>query len=327
MNIEHVLVVGGSGFIGRHVVGLLAGLGVRVTVPARRRYRARHLILLPTVDVVEADVNAPGVLEALVRGTDAVINLAGVLHSRPAGAASDGGRRYGQDFFDVHVELPQRIVSACRAAGVERLLHMSALGASRDAPSEYLRSKGAGEEALLAAEDLAVTVFRPSVVFGAEDRFLNLFARISALTPVIALACPEARFQPVYVGDVAQAFVCALGATAEARDSAGRRYDLVGPREYSLRELVGTVCAITDRKRLIIGLGDGLSRLQAWVLEKLPGALLTRDNLDSMRVASVSDAPLPFAIAATSIEAVAPLYLSDAGPRERYDRLRHRASR
>lgn len=327
MKLEHVLVVGGTGFIGRHIVGLLAAQGVRVTVPARRRDRARHLILLPTVDVVEANVNATGVLESLARGTDAVINLAGVLHSRPAGAASDGGRRYGQDFFDVHVELPQRIVSACRATGVKRLLHMSALGASRDAPSEYLRSKGAGEEALLAAEDLAVTVLRPSVVFGPEDRFLNLFARIAALAPVIALACPEARFQPVYVGDVARAFVRALGDSAAARDSAGMRYDLAGPREYSLRELVETVCAIAGRRRLVIGLGDGLSRLQAWALEKLPGALLTRDNLASMRVASVSDVPLPFGIAATSLAAIAPLYLAHAAPRERYDILRHRASR
>ncbi len=327
MKTEHVLVVGGAGFIGRHIVRLLAAQGVRVTVPARRRDRARHLILLPTVQVVEANVNVSGVLESLMRGTDAVINLAGVLHSRPAGADSDGGRRYGQDFFDAHVELPQRIVSACRATGVKRILHMSALGASRDAPSEYLRSKGAGEEALLAAEDLSVTVFRPSVVFGPEDRFLNLFAQLAAFTPVLALACPDARFQPVYVGDVAQSFVCALGDTAAARDSAGKRYDLCGPREYRLRDLVRTACAIAGHRRLIIGLGGGLSWLQAVVLENLPGKLLTRDNLASMRVPSVSDAALPFGIVATSLEAAAPFYLAHTAPRERYDQLRHRASR
>jgi len=318
MKTQKALVIGGSGFIGRHVVSLLSAEGISVTVPTRRAYRARHLLLLPTVDVVEADVKAPGVLESLVKGCDAVINLVGVMHSRPAGPESDGGRRYGQDFFETHVELAQHVVSACRAAGVKRLLHMSALGASRDAPSEYLRSKGAGEEAVLAADDLAVTVFRPSVVFGPDDRFLNLFAELSALAPVLAVACPDARFQPVHVGDVAQAFVRAL----HERDAAGKSYDLVGPREYTLRELVQYVCRATGRTRLTIGLGPTFSCLQAWVLEKLPGQLLTRDNLLSMQVPSTSAAPLPFGIVATSLESAVPLYLGHAAPRERYDAFR-----
>jgi uncharacterized protein YbjT (DUF2867 family) len=231
MNYTNVLVVGGAGFIGRHVVNLLAARGIRATVPTRRRDRAKHLILLPTVEVIETNVNATGVLERLVAQCDAVINLAGVLHSRPAGAGSEAGRRFGQDFFETHVELPQHIVSACRAAGVKRLLHMSALGASRGAPSEYLRSKGAGEEVVLAADDLAVTVFRPSTVFGPEDRFLNLFAKFAAITPVLAIACPDARFQPVYVGDVAQAFVCSLN----ERDAIGKSYDLCGPPTGAVR--------------------------------------------------------------------------------------------
>ncbi len=318
MKVQNILVIGGSGFIGRHVVSLLSARGINVTVPTRRRDRARHLLLLPTVEVVEANVKAPGVLEGLVQGRDAVINLTGVLHSRPAGPASDGGGRYGQDFFEAHVELAQHAVSACRAAGVKRLLHMSALCASRDAPSEYLRSKGAGEEAVLAAEDLAVTVFRPSVVFGPDDRFLNLFADITALLPVIALACPDARFQPVYVGDVAEAIVRAL----EERDAAGKRYDLVGPREYSLRELVQYVCHVTGRKRLIVGLGSAFSWMQASVMEKLPVKLMTVDNLRSMRVPSVSADALPFGIAATPLDAVVPGYLGHGAPRERYDGYR-----
>ena len=318
MKTQNVLVIGGSGFIGSHVVSLLAARGINVLVPTRRRERAKHLILLPTVDVVEADINAPGVLDDLVRGCDAVINLVGVLHSRPAGVASDGGNRYGQDFFLAHVELAQRIVSACRAAGVRRVLHMSALGASRDAPSEYLRSKGAGEEAALAADDLAVTVFRPSVVFGPDDRFLNLFATLVALTPALWLASPDARFQPVYVGDVAQAMVQSL----DDSDAAGKRFDLCGPREYTLRELVEYVCRATGRRRLIIGLGPMLSSLQAWVLEKLPGKLVTRDNLRSMQVPSVSSAPLPYGIVATSLDAVTPFYLGHATPRARYGDFR-----
>lgn len=323
MKIDNVLVIGGSGFIGRHIVSLLAARGTRVSVPTRRRERAKHLILLPTVDVLESDVNAAGVLERLAQGCDAVINLVGVLHSRPAGAQSDGGERYGQDFFAAHVELAQHAVAACRAAGVRRLLHMSALGAAPDAPSEYLRSKGAAEAALLAADDLDVSVFRPSVVFGPEDRFLNLFARLAALSPVLALAAAQARFQPVYVGDVAQAFVRAL----EDRDAPGKRYDLGGPRRYTLRELVEYVCVLTGRKRLILELGSGLSALQAWALEHLPGKLMTRDNLRSMQVDSTTDAALPFGLTATPLEAVAPLYLAHAEPRERYGALRHRAKR
>lgn len=323
MKHQNILVVGGTGFIGRHVVALLAARGARVTVPTRRRDRAKHLILLPTVEVVEADVGRPGVLEALVAGHDAVINLAGVLHSRPADPAGLGGERYGEDFFRAHVEMPQHVVNACRAAGVKRVLHMSALHAAQDAPSEYLRSKGVGEQAMLAAEDLEVTTFRPSVVFGPEDAFLNLFARLSALVPMFFLAAPEARFQPVYVGDVAQAFVRAL----DAREAIGQGYDLVGPKVYTLRELVRYACAAAGRPRWVIGLGPALSSLQARVMEKLPGQLLTRDNLRSMQIDSTSGSPLPFGLNPTALESVVPHYLGHAAPRDRYGTLRLRAKR
>ncbi len=173
MKFDDVLVVGGSGFIGRHLVAALAARGIRVTVPSRRRESAKHLILLPTVDVIEADVMAASALERLAAGQQAVINLVGTLH--------------GPNFSRVHVELPQAIVNACRAVGVKRLLHVSALGASPSAPSEYLRSKGVGENAVLAAEDLEVTVFRPSVVFGPEDRFLNQFAAFLKFFPVMGV--------------------------------------------------------------------------------------------------------------------------------------------
>jgi len=320
---RRVLVLGGSGFIGRHIVGLLAAAGVHVTVPTRRRDRAKHLILLPTVDVIEADVMRPGVLESLAAGHDALINLIGVLHSRPAVASGLGGERYGEDFFRAHVELPQHAVNACRTSGVKRLLHMGALGASQDAPSEYLRSKAVGEAAVLAAEDLDSTVFAPSVVFGAGDAFLTLFSRLASITPVMAVACPEAQFQPVHVGDVAQAFVRSL----DAPEAAGKRYELVGPRTYALRELVKYACLVSGRSRLVIGLGPMASSLQARVFEKLPGSLLTRDNLRSMQVPSTSNEPLPFAINATPLEAVAPFYLGSAAPRERYGEIRHRARR
>jgi len=311
---DNVLVVGGSGFIGRHVVAALAARGVRVTVPSRRRERAKHLILLPTVDVVEADVLVRGVLERLVAGKQAVINLVGILHG---------------DFHRLHVGLPQAIVNACRAYGVKRVLHMSALGASRDAPSEYLRSKALGEEAVLAATDLETTVFRPSVVFGPEDRFLNLFAQLTRFLPALALASPKAQFQPVYVGDVARVMVTALGETAAFAKS----YDLCGPHLCTLRQLVDYVCAVTGRRRLIVGLSPRFSLLQAWLLEHLPGKLMTRDNVRSMQVPSVCNEVrgagclLPFDLAPQALEAIAPSYLSPLSPRERYPKLRWRAGR
>jgi NADH dehydrogenase len=319
----NVLVVGGSGFVGRHLVAALAARGCRVTVPARRRERAKHLVLLPTVEVVEADVNRPGVLARLTAGCDTVINLAGVLHSRRGRRDERGPNDYGPDFAQVHVELAQAVVNACRAAGVKCLLHMSALGADPKAPSEYLRSKGIAERAALAAEDLAVTVFRPSVIFGPEDSFLNLFATLTKFLPVIVLACPQARFQPVYVGDVVQAFLASL----EEREARGKRYELGGPKQYTLRELVETVCAITGRRRLIVGLGERMSMAQARMLELLPGKLMTRDNVRSMQVPSVCSTPFPFGIEPAALEALAPSWLAPVGPRERYPALRTHARR
>ena len=308
MKLDNVLVLGGSGFVGRHLVAALAARGISVTVPSRRRERAKHLLPLPTVDVVETDIMAPGVLEALARGRQAVINLVGILHG---------------DFERVHAELPRRVVAACRARGVGRLLHMSALGASPSAPSEYLRTKAMGEQAALATTDLAVTAFRPSVIFGPEDAFLNTFAALARTFLVLPIACPQARFQPVYVVDVAQAMSRAL----DDLSTHGKTYELCGPRQYTLKELVELVCEMTGRHRVVIGLPDRLSYWQAFVMEKLPGKLITRDNLRSMQVANVCAGAFPFGIQPQALEAAAPAYLAPAGPRERYPRLRWRARR
>ena len=308
MKLDNVLVLGGSGFVGRHLVAALAARGVKVTVPSRRRERAKHLLPLPTVEVVEADILAPGVLEALAHGKQAVINLVGILHG---------------NFERVHAALPLAVVNACRARGVGRLLHMSALGASSEAPSEYLRTKAAGEHAALGATDLAVTAFRPSVIFGPEDAFLNTFARLARVFPVLPLACPEARFQPVYVADVARAMSLAL----DERSTHGKVYELCGPRQYTLKELVELVCEMTGHHRAVLGLSERLSYWQAFVMEKLPGKLLTRDNLRSMQVPNVCAGAFPFGIRPQALEAAAPAYLAPTGPRERYPRLRWRARR
>ena len=308
MKLDNVLVLGGAGFVGRHLVAALAARGMRVAVPTRHRERAKHLLPLPTVDVLETDIMGEGVLESLARGKQAVINLVGILHG---------------DFDRVHAELPGLVAAACRAQGASRLVHMSALGASPSAPSEYLRSKARGEQAVLAAKDLDITVFRPSVIFGPEDRFLNMFSALVRLFPVLPLACPQARFQPVYVGDVAAAMSRAL----EDLDTFGSVYELCGPREYTLRELVEFVCNVTGRHRTIVGLPDRLAYLQAFVMEKMPGKLITRDNLRSMQVPNVCAGAFPFGIQPCPLEAIAPAYLAPTGPRERYPQLRWRARR
>ena len=308
MKYKRVLVLGGSGFVGRHLVAALVRRGVRVTVPSRHRERAKHLILLPTVDVVEADINQRGVLDRLAKDQDAVINLVGILHG---------------DFQRAHVEIPMTVIAACRVAGVERIVHMSALGAAPDAPSEYLRTKAMAEQAMLDADDRQVTVFRPSVIFGPEDRFLNQFATMAKWLAVLAVPCPEARFQPVYVGDVARAMAVSL----EDTETFGQKYDLAGPREYTLKQLVEIVCALTHRSRLVVGLPDKLSFLQAAFLEMLPGPLMTRDNYYSMKVPNTTSAPWPLGGERQSLEAVAPTYLAPSGPRERYPQFRWRARR
>lgn len=305
MRCGKALVLGGSGFIGRHLVAALSARGVEVIVPTRRSERAKHLIVLPTVEVVEADIGRAGTIERLAADCDALINLVGVLHSRHGRPDERGPNDYGPEFALAHVEIAQAAVAACRARGIARLLHMSALGAGADAPSEYLRSKWIGEQAVLAAEDLQVAVFRPAVVFGPEDHFLNLFARLARALPVLMVACPQARLQPVYVGDVAQAFLAAL----EDRQARERRYDLCGPQSYRLLDLVRYVCALQHRRRLVVGLSDRLSYAMARLLEWTPGPLMTRDNYRSLQVDSVCANALPFGVEAHRLEAMAPAWL------------------
>ncbi len=326
MRHQDILVIGGTGFIGGHVVAALAKDGRRVTVPTRRRESGKRLILLPTVDVVEADVSDDATLARLVAGKDAVINLVGILHGD------------AKAFEAAHVDLPKRIVAACRKAGVPRLLHMSALGASSAGPSMYLRSKAGGEAVVEEAgtvgdsghPPLAVTIFRPSVVFGRDDHFLNLFATMQRWLPVIPLAKADAQFQPVSVHDVAAAFAVTL----DDDESFSRTYELTGPRIYTLADLVriaGTYRAgAHGRPRPVLPLPDVLGRLQAAFLEFAPGpTLMSRDNFDSMRtdnVASGGYAGLTdLDIVPTTLEQEASVYLAGKSRRSHLDHLRHDA--
>jgi uncharacterized protein YbjT (DUF2867 family) len=310
---ETVLVLGGSGFVGRHVVNQLVREGRRVVVPTRRRENARHLILLPTVDVVNGNIHDPPTLARLVAGASAVVNLVGILNE---------SRR--ETFVRAHVELVQKTIAACHAAGVRRLIHMSALNADPAGPSAYLRSKGEAE-ATIASSGLDWTIFRPSVIFGREDQFLNLFATLLRHLPIMAIAAAQTRFQPVYVGDVAHCFARALAEDA----TIGQRYPLCGPDIQTLRELVAFVGRVTEHERPIVSLSPGLGRLQARVLELLPGTPMSRDNLASMERDSVCDCPFPpvFGVAPASLAAIAPTYLGPAAEKSRYDVYRSQVGR
>ena len=308
-----ILVLGGAGFVGRHVVEQFVAGGCNVVVPTRRFDKARQLQVLPTANVVSTDVGRADALQRLVDESSAVVNLVGILNE--SGTTT---------FQRAHVDFARAVTSACQAAGVRRLLHMSALNADLTGPSRYLRSKGEAE-AIVTASGLDWTIFRPSVIFGREDRFLNLFAMLLRYVPVVALASPEARFQPVYVGDVAHCFVHSLRLPSTIR----RIYPLCGPNIYTLRELVRYAGAVTGKSRPIIGLGSALGALQAGVLEHLPGKLLTRDNLASMRKDSTCDGEFAaeFGIAPQALENVAPSYLGPEAIRSRYDTLRVRGAR
>jgi len=296
-----ICVLGGTGFVGRALIMRLVAAGHYVSVVTRRRERHRDLLVLPTLQLLEDDAHNPVVLCRAFQGMDAVVNLVGILNE----SGHDG-----KGFERVHADLAGKVVEACLSTGVKRLLHMSSLNASLDAPSHYLTSKARGENLVhhAAGAGLAVTSFRPSVIFGKHDSFTNRFARLLRLTPFIfPLACARARLQPVYVNDVVEAFVSALN----NHQTFGQRYNLCGPHVYTLYELVAYIAELIGVKRKIIPLNDRLSFLQAAVLEFFPGKPFSLDNYRSLQQDSICDAGFPeiFNIHPVRLETIAPTYL------------------
>lgn len=273
---QKVLVLGGSGFVGRHVCARLSLQNHPVTVPTRR-LPARHIQMLPGVAVVQADVHDAQQLQALVHGHDVVINLVAILHGNEAA------------FEQAHVTLPAHLARACHAENVSRLIHVSALGADVRAPSMYQRSKARGELALLSAAQkapLGLTLLRPSVIFGKDDQFINLFAKLQKFFPVMPLAGADTRFQPVWVQDVAQAVVHCVNTPS----TQGQVYDLCGPDVLTLAELVQLAGRWSGHPRPVLPLPYAIGWLQALLMEWAPGpTLMSRDNLDSMKVHNVSN--------------------------------------
>lgn len=319
MLIRKICILGGSGFVGRTLANRLTRDGYDLRVLTRDREANRcNLILLPTLELVQADVHDRSVLERQFAGCDAVINLIGILNER--------GRR-GTGFRVAHVELAQNVVGACQASGVQRLLHMSALNADAvKGPSYYLRTKGEAEDLVHRADDIRATSLRPSVIFGRDDDFFNRFAWLLRWTPwVFPLACPSARFAPVFVEDVAEAFARSM----TDPDSCGKRFNLCGPRVYSLRDLVDYTARCINVRRRVIGLPDTISRLQAAIFDFVPGKPFSTDNYLSTKVDSVckcNDLDT-LGITPTPLEAVVPSYLSAIDARARYQGFRGRSRR
>jgi uncharacterized protein YbjT (DUF2867 family) len=309
MKPQRIVVLGGTGFVGSHLVPRLHADGHAITVLSRNRERHRELGVLPRVKVVNADVHDRAALARHLAGADAAINLVGILNER----GSDG-----RGFRKAHVELTQTLIAACAEAGVPRLLQMSALRAG-EGESFYLQTRGEAE-ACVQASPLAWTMFRPSVIFGPGDGLFFRFASLLRIAPVLPLARPHAAFAPVYVGDVAQAFARAL----IHPHTAGHIYELAGPRTIELAQIVRWTAQMIGKRRLVIPLPDALGFLQACVGEWLPGKPISRDNFRSLKLDSVAreDGLATLGIIATPMEQVMPALLADAGRQQRFNRLR-----
>jgi uncharacterized protein YbjT (DUF2867 family) len=300
-----VAVLGGTGFIGRHLLPRLAEDGCDITAFTRSRHRQRDLLVLPTLNVVEANVHDPRVLERYLPGHDVVINLVGILNEK-----GDNGR----GFREAHAELTRKVIAACRSAGIGRLLQVTALKADpHEGPSYYLRSKGEAEAMLREAhgDSLAVTLFQPSVVFGPGDSFVNRFADLLRLpVPFMPLPRADSRFAPVFVGDVVEA----IARTMRDPHSFGNTYQLCGPRVYSLREIIHLIADTLAIRKPVIALPDSVARLQAAVMDHVPGKPFSSDNFRSLTVESVcdNDGLGRLGIEPASMESKVPAYLRDA---------------
>lgn len=335
---KRVMVLGGTGFVGAHVCEKLVRQGWHVTVPTRRRSNAQHLLPLPLVTVLELDVHDDAALAHALVGHAALVNLVAILHGDLA------------TFEKVHVTLPQKLARACVAAGVKKIVHISALGANaqqpQSAPSMYLRSKGQGEAVLMQAASAGagpgaraafdLTILRPSVIFGAEDKFLNVFAKLQQVLPIMPLACANARFQPVWVEDVANAVVRSLECGAAPGVHVPALLELCGPDIFTLRELVQLSAQLSGvcegRGRPVIALPLWLGRLQAAFMSLAPGEpVMSRDNLDSMAVDNVASGKLPglqsLGITPAALRPIARDYLTQNQPGYGLPGIRRRAHR
>ncbi|MEM7400501.1 MAG: complex I NDUFA9 subunit family protein [Pseudomonadota bacterium] len=304
-----VCILGGTGFVGSQLCAELVKRGHQVKVLTQRREQNRHLLVLPSLELIQANIHNESELKKHFQNCDAVINLVGILNEKS---------HDGSGFHIAHVELARKVITICTSCKVNRLLHMSALNASPDAKSFYLRTKGEAENYVhtFAANKIAVTSFRPSVIFGPKDSFMNRFAAVLKLTPlVLPLACARSKFAPVYVNDVVQIMADSLSDTS----TIDQRINLCGPKQYTLKELVNYVAQASGQRRIIIGLPNWASKLQANILEYVPGKPFSKDNYLSLQQDSICPESEN---CSTSLETIVPNYLKHDPHYHRLDLFR-----
>jgi uncharacterized protein YbjT (DUF2867 family) len=315
-----VVLNGGSGFIGAVAANRFINAGYRVKIITRTRNNARNLWLLPDTEIVEANKRNVDNLAEICTGARVVVNLVGILNE---------SKKNGTEFKEAHVNTLARVLNACKTVGVPHLIHISALGADVDAPSNYLRSKGEGERILSqnTHPQMKISVVRPSVVFGPQDRFTNLFSALLALTPgVVPLPAGGSLLQPLYVGDMADGILH----LAENPPDVNTNLEFGGPEVLTLADIVKLIAQITKRRRLIIGLGRRLSFVQAYLGEFLPNKPITRDNLRSLSRNSVckgANGILKLGIKPRSLDEILPQYLVNKVNKQKYYHYRSRAGR
>lgn len=313
-----VLILGGAGFVGSHLTRRLAREGHEVTVVTRYAPGCKHLWVVPQVTIRQFDPFDAERLTEELRGHDAAINLVGILNERGFGGAG---------FQRVHVELVERIIDACIEAGVPRLIQMSGLNAGRG-ESHYLRTRGEGEARVRAANRdgrLSGTIFRASTIFGPDDSFLNRFAGLLKISPVFPLARPQAKFAPVFIDDVVEAFMQVLADD----DTGGQTYELCGAEEWTLIDLVRWLRDQLELKRAVVGLPDILGRLQGMVFDFVPGKPFSSDNFKSLKLDSVcrSNGFEALGIRPWGLAERATGWLKPVGKQARYQQSRRRARR
>jgi uncharacterized protein YbjT (DUF2867 family) len=310
---SNIILLGGSGFIGKQLAFALANRGCKVLIPCRRPHRNKALLVHPNITVAEANVFDPEQLDKLCQNQDVMVNLIGILHERKR-----------DDFRRVHVDFIKTLVDACSRHNIKRLLHISALGADQAAgTSRYLRSKGEGENLLhtFGQKDLHVTSFQPSVVFGKNDQFINRFAGILRLCiGFFPIACGHSKLAPVYVGDLVEKIVTSV----DDKSSHSKRYPVCGPEVFSLKQILELLARAMGSSCRIVALGNTPSKLQAIVLQNLPGKLFTMDNYRSLQTPNVcTEGELCNTSLRQYLQGISALF----GNKKHYDRFRQQIPR
>ena len=307
-----VVILGGTGFIGAQLATKLSPKSKKIIIPTRNTESNLGLKMIPNLEVVRTDIKDERSINLLLKDADLVINTVGILNEI----------NEDNSFDKMHYQLPKKVSNSIKKNEVKRFMHISSLNADPKSIGKYLKSKGKAEDFLISETSsfCNLTIFRPSIVFGESDSFFNKFASLLKFLPIFPLACPNAKFMPVYVEDLTDFMI----STINNIDSYGKKIDVTGPSEYTFRELIDHTLAALKIKRVIIPLNSFLSRLQASVFEKLPGKLFTMDNYQSLQIDSCSDEGFK---GSSSLEDIIPQYLNIKTKQERFEKLRKKSGR